>query len=223
MKAILDIIIMFFKKMLLGPVPINPQDPQMTPMQRLQFEYMSRGYIWDDEINVFGGRDPKDQNLDIWNDIIGIALPKTGEIFIYEGTTDPGKYWTEQGGFNPDKKGVAHLCLGQYRRAYEVGMHADHLALRQVGMVKLWRDKNRDYVNNDNIVIEGNGFGINIHGGWNSKIVHNTSAGCQVIRSMLDQSAFMDKVMSTNYYKNNPKELFDYTLFNLSDIKGALK
>jgi hypothetical protein len=88
--------------------------------------------------------------------------------------------------------------------------------LQQIGnKVTVWRDKNRNHVNDDDIVQSGY-FGINLHHGFNSKKVGKNSAGCQVIQSRDKFMLFMDNCVKSKLKK------FDYLLVNINDIDEIL-
>ena len=133
---------------------------------------------FDDEFHLIF-KDDRNQ----WNDV-SLAC-----------TTDPGLYWLH----NPMRSaGTAILKAGQYRGAYEIGLHRGRYpALVQRKPVKVFRDRNRnDVLDMDpNTEIEGL-FGINIHhaGFGDSHRVEKWSAGCTVIQSITSWEILMSIV-----------------------------
>jgi hypothetical protein len=199
--------------------------PIQTPYEYLQSLYKQYGATWN-EVNIFGIRNEVDQDKDIFNDYIGLAI--NNEIYLYKGTCDPGKYWTEQGGANTDKSGVAHLCLGFHSGIWQVGIHLPnnpnvaHEALIQTGnTVKIWRDKNKNYTQDSNDVVQKGYFGINCH---RSNAIGATpniglwSAGCQVFSGSKNFQQFMDFIKNSQSYIQNNKYCFSYFLFDIKQI-----
>jgi hypothetical protein len=107
-------------------------------------------------------------------------------------TTNPGTYWLQ----NPmHASGTGILVPGQYRNSHSIGMHrGSYQALVQTGKLKLWLDANKDNVldHDPARVIEGKGYGINIHhAGTASTKVDKWSAGCIVFANLADFDEFM--------------------------------
>jgi hypothetical protein len=105
----------------------------------------------------------------------------------FECTTDPGTYYLN----SPLRvSGTAILAPGQYRSAYQLGLHrGQYEALVQRAPVKVFRDSNRDETL-DMLpgTLEEGMFGINIHkSGRESVVVGRWSAGCTVLAN---KSAF---------------------------------
>jgi len=185
-------------------------------------KYTSKGNKWDD-VNIFGIRNEDDQDRDIFNDYIGIAT--NGKVYIYQGSTDPGKYWTQVGGYNKDGKGVAHLCHGYCRNVYQVGIHGSgsfaHEAMVQTGNeVKVWRDVNNNYTYDNGDTLEIGYLGINIHSTLRDDVVKvgQYSAGCQIIKNYTDHKKFMEIIKGSDKYKNNNKACFSYYLFTIFEM-----
>lgn len=110
-------------------------------------------------------------------------------VWSWPVTTDPGTYWVE----NPGRvAGVAVLKAGQYRGAWQLGLHkGEKPALVQVKPVTVWRDNNRNALR-DTTVTETGLFGINIHrAGLSSTQVDKWSAGCQVFQKDADFEEFL--------------------------------
>lgn len=134
----------------------------------------------------------------------------------YYATTDAGKFYLE----NPIvKQGCALLKEGQYRGAYQIGMHkGQYEALVQRKPVTVYRDNNRDTVLDLGSPTETGIFGINIHKGSDFQTnytVDKWSAGCQVIQNVSDFHEVMRLCRhSANLYGNT----FTYTLLNEKDF-----
>jgi hypothetical protein len=196
-----------------------------TPYECIRSLYKQYGAIWD-EINIFGIRNEAGQNQDIFNDYIGLAID--GRVYIYKGTCDPGKYWTEQGGCCEDKQGVAHLCLGFHSKIWQVGVHLPnnpnvaHEALIQTGnVVKIWRDENKDYDQDPTETVQVGYFGINCHRSNASGATPSIglwSAGCQVFSGPQNFLTFMDIIKNSSSYIKNNKYCFSYFLFDIKQI-----
>lgn len=100
----------------------------------------------------------------------------------FPATTDPGLYWLG----NPmNSFGTAVLKEGQYRNAFQLGLHKGYKALVQNADVTVIRDYNRDGVIDYASGREQVGrFSINLHRAsrFNESInVDRWSAGCQVL------------------------------------------
>lgn len=169
--------------------------------------------------NVFGIRN-NDCNVDnMFDDKIGIIYTDDlgkEQLFITNGTTQPGKYYMQ----HPiNQKGSAIIVPGQYKKSHIIGLHFGYPALVQAGTLKVYRDKDLDLVYNydDKTICDSNGDGINIHhAGSDSKFVDNFSAGCQVISNLSKWYEFFGIVShSRELYGNS----FTYTLFLLKDIE----
>ena len=186
--------------------------------------YLSHGAVWD-EVNIFGLRDTSDMSRSVWNDFIGIAT--LGKVFLYRGTCDPSAYWTSVGGAATDKKGVAHICLGWYPRAYQVGYHGvsspsfKHEALLQVGKVKIWRDGNNNFRQDDSDIIQEGWFGCNIHRAsavGKEATIGRYSAGCQVVQDPDDFKEFMAVIKASAPYLRGRRHAFGYLLMSIREV-----
>lgn len=115
------------------------------------------------------------QNLpDCYNDTIAAF---GAEWQLFPASVDPGQTYTDR---PLDADGCAHLCNGRYE--YRVGEHRGHVALVQVGAVRVWRDRDKEHVQDPHELVETGEFGINIHAGGTQISVGPNSAGCQVIQ-----------------------------------------
>lgn len=127
-----------------------------------------------------------------FNDLrIVIIFENSVPVFAgkWEGTTEPGKYWTQ----NPmNEKGAARIAFGHYS-AWQLGMHHSHEAWVQTGgAVTVHRDLNEDF-NRDNDELDTGYFGINQHWGYDfpKNDLGRSSAGCLVGRSTQGHKEFM--------------------------------
>ena len=126
------------------------------------------------------------------------------QITSWDGTTEPGKYFTE----NPidNVPGAARIAFGQYK-SWTVGIHrrgrrGAHEALVQERFVSVYRDLNKDYQRKNDKLYTGI-FGINQHWGYD-KPKHNlgsSSAGCLVGRTMTGHREFMRLIKQDARYQ----------------------
>jgi len=178
-------------------------------MRKLGYRFFTSG---DYNLNIIGIRN-KTLNTNTFNDEIHIIYKVNGKWVDdrYPITTEPG-YRLLKTPLN--NKGCAILVPGQYNSCYQLGLHkGQYTALVQRGLVRVYRDNNRDQIVdlNPKTIDEGY-FGINIHkAGVDSKIVDNWSGGCQVFKRKSDFDKFIAvcKKSSANYGNK-----FTYTLLN---------
>jgi hypothetical protein len=127
------------------------------------------------------------------------------ELVTWEGTTEPGRYWTE----NPmNPTGAARTAFGQYK-SWSVGTHlagrpGGHEALVQVDDVTVYRDKDKNYLRDGDKRYTGL-FGINQHWGYDlpKNNLGQSSAGCLVGRTKDGHREFMRLLKSDARYKAN--------------------
>lgn len=125
-----------------------------------------------------------DNKIDYYND--SVIIIKNQDMKCYEATVDPGKYWIE----NPmEKGGAARLEKGVYK--YKPGTHRGKKAFNQSSKVKVMRDVNQDGIFSHEPINSGY-FGINIHWTYNLEKVGKNSAGCIVIKSLVDGKPWKD-------------------------------
>jgi hypothetical protein len=133
--------------------------------------------------------------------------------YIFPATTDPGTYWLK----NPmTPQGTAILAPGQYKEAYQIGLHREkYYALVQRMPVKVLRDYDRNAILDfSNGTPETGMFGINIHhasGNGTTKTVDSYSAGCQVFANTNDFNLFMQLCERHKQLYGNT---FTYTLID---------
>jgi hypothetical protein len=134
-------------------------------------------------------------------------------------TTEPGVFYQK----NPlSKLGAAVLVPGQYKKAYQLGLHqgrSNHPALVQTGnKVKVYRDNDRDGIAEETGVIEEGFFGINIHrasAAGSTASIGRHSAGCQVFQKIQDQKELLQLC---EQFKALTGNRFTYTLLREKEL-----
>ena len=202
----------------------------MYKIEQIKKAVKTKGYVWFEDsknkgydVNIVGIRNSETKNkvTNRFDDKITISYKCDGEwqFHCFDCTTDPGTHWVEQ---VMNKKGVAILKPGQYRRSHKLRLHAGkYLALGQQNNVIVYRDDNRD----DNYDLDESKtdtglFGINIHratgrAGKKSSQIDKWSAGCQVIADNDDWHCFLDICQQAREIWGNN---FTYTLIESIDI-----
>ena len=178
------------------------------------FAYFDNG---DYNLNIVGVRNSVTGKVitNWFDDLLTVSYKLRGEQMYHQWpiTTDPGL----KGAITYDNpKGVARLVPGQYRGAYQLGLHRGrYKALVQRKPVTVWRDSDRDK-EYDELRTDNGLFGINIHkAGRDSVIVDNWSHGCQVFKRSAEYDEFIKLCeFSRELYGNS----FTYTLLNSNDI-----
>ncbi|HOO52478.1 MAG TPA: hypothetical protein PLK94_14470 [Alphaproteobacteria bacterium] len=175
--------------------------------------YMRRG-VEIGPFNLFGIRYSENQKADVFNDIIGCIAD--GILYYFDGTTDPGRRATEN-----RSNGAAHLCLGYHPDIWHIGIHgkknpafAHEAFVQTAGPVTIWRDKNRNYEQDDFDMIEKGYFGINLHRAsiHGSDVIGPYSEGCQV-------TSEPDSLeMLLNLAKESGEKKFSYMLFDKGEV-----
>lgn len=183
--------------------------------KRLAFFDNKKAY----NLNIIGVRSPN-REANVFDDTLFVIYRDKGLrwcLRAYPITTDAGTYWLR----NPMRTtGTALLKEGQYRGAYEIGLHrGKSKALVQCKQVEVYRDNNKDSVLDlKENTVESGFFGINIHKSnpYTSSIkVEKWSAGCQVFANPFDFKDFLalcDK--GSTAFGNS----FTYTLINAKDL-----
>ena len=178
----------------------------------------SKGYAFfedgDYNVNIIGIR-KNEEVSNLFDDVVVLVYKVDGveTVQYFPFTTDPGRGPM----LNPITKGRAILVPGQYRGAYQLGMHkGKELALVQRKPVTVYRDKTGDLtLDYDNP--ESGMFGINIH--WSSKTgtskqVDNWSEGCQVGTGAENRELFLSILEKSKEIYGN---YFTYTLLEERD------
>jgi hypothetical protein len=168
---------------------------------------------WNDDITIVGIRDPSDQDKDIFNDKLLLVL--NSQIYSVKGTTDPGKYWTDNAKKEWGVAGVAHLMEGWYPNVWTIGPHMGEEALVQYGnAVTVWRDVDKNYLFDPDIdQVQTGYFGINFHyTKGDPENIGRWSAGCQVVKIRSDWEAVLEMVKDTGV------KWISYLLINKEDL-----
>jgi len=190
-------------------IPNNLTDI-ISPLDAMKKIYQDWGAEWG-RVNIMGIRN--DSNPGEWNDSIIVNIDK--KIWKYEATVDPSVYYTNK---PLNKKGTAHLCLGFHKNMWILGMHrGKYTALVQRGgKCKIWRDKNKNFKDDDNIV-EYKYSAINLHHGYSKRgKIGLHSAGCQVIRNKSEFEDFIRNIKKTVVQK------FSYLLIPIQNCSVVL-
>jgi hypothetical protein len=154
-----------------------------------------------------------------WNDrrlVIEIPNDTPKIVGNWLATTEPGRTYTDNP-LNPD--GAFRIAFGQYR-AWQFGRHGrtQYPALVQVSTVFGHRDGNRDGRRTGDLLVSGDGFGINQHHGWDMEFVNEASAGCLVGQSIEGHEEFMAILRSDRRYKLNPRYTFYTTILAADEL-----
>jgi len=197
----------------------------MYTRQQIEAAVKNKKYAWFDsnkdyDVNIVGVRNSSTGNAvtNRFDDVLTVSYKVNGawQYHVWNCTTDPGITHTTQRLLTP--KGVARLVPGQYRGAYQIGLHqGKYEALVQRGPVKVFRDANKDMKFDTQVIDEGL-FGINIHRSSPtgvSTLVDGWSAGCQVFASIGDFRRFMQLMKKAEAIFGNK---FSYTLIESKDI-----
>ena len=181
------------------------------------------GYTIDkrpNKLNIIGVRNSKATSQDKFDDLLAyFTYDNNGKLVgrVVSGTTDPSTSFLK----SPiNLKGAAILKSGQYKDAYQLGLHRNkYEALVQRKPVTVIRDNDRNALINYLAPTQTGLYGINIHkstkGKNNEDIIGLDSAGCQVFRNIRDFEDMMQLArISRNKYGNN----FTYTLLDDRDL-----
>lgn len=173
-------------------------------------------------LNIIGVRNllQGDKQNNDFNDALVCIYKDQNYVWIkqiWECTTDPGITYLK----SPiNYKGCGILVPGQYKGVYQIGLHqGKYEALVQRGVLKVYRDNNRDNVLDfdPNTIEEGSNFGVNIHkAGSDSKIINNWSALCQVFKKEDNFDEFMKLCKKARELYGNK---FTYTLVTTDDLR----
>ena len=193
-------------------------------LEQIKKAVESKGYTWfnDDnnknfDVNIVGIRNSSTGNqvTNLFDDWITISYKENGEwkLHIWEATTDPGKKAMLE---YHNSAGVARLVEGQYKGSHTIRLHqGKYEALGQQKPMKVYRDKDKDMVYDEEVSQSGV-YGINIHkAGANSTYVENWSEGCQVFKKAEDFEKFMSICRKAKDIHGNS---FTYTLIESNDI-----
>ena len=185
-----------------------------------------------DEVNIFGIRREGTTSLDdVFDDILGLNI--NGNLFLFRGTTDPGKAFTIDPFTVDGVTGAAHVVPGYYPNLWQIGLHGDkanpfsHEALIQWGnKITVERDTDRSGTIEETEPVQTGYYGIDFHRAHPVSavdIVGRYSAGCQVMRNPDEFAFFMNLVKNSKKYKRNSSARFSYLLMTQSDMPEAFE
>ena len=143
------------------------------------------------------------------------GIPKMAGI--WEATTEPSRYWTE----NPmSEGGAARIAFGQYKSWVMGDYHGDN-ALIQGADITIYRDPQKLY-KRYGPTYTGE-FGIHQHHGYNypKNDEGRSSAGCLVGRLNDGHEEFMSLVRTDARYKANPNYKFLAAILPAEALSGA--
>lgn len=195
-----------------GPVKPLPAESEKHDLgSRVMRTMKALQYPWFEDQNIVSieGMDPNgvpNGNRPNAFDDIKMVLDGNGRIIAgpYEGTTQPGRYWTE----HPMASGGAFIIALGYQEIWNPGDYHDLIVWRQAedSTIMGFRDPNMTFKRIGNPVQHGN-IGIHHHGGYNlpRDNISNAAAGCQVIRLTTMQAEFMRITMQCPRYLANKK------------------
>lgn len=166
---------------------------------------------------IVGLRNEDNPKQDMFNDHIIIA--HDGKVDVYMATTDPGVYYT----LRPlNKEGAAHLCHGFHKNGWMLGEHKGKPGLVQYGnKVTVWRDKNKNHIQDPGEVVESGYFGINFHRqGDDDDLIERASAGCQVFRYEDDLEEFLS--ICAGYDTGFRRKRFSYLVVPREELRWVL-
>jgi hypothetical protein len=191
--------------------------------EQIESAVKSKGYKYfengDFNVNIIGIRNstPSKKVTNKFDDWLSIGYKENGQwkYFIYAATTDPGKAPMAEGN---NGRGTARVVPGQYPGSHMIGLHqGKYEALRQKGLIKLYRDADKDMEYDEDKIMDSTGDGINIHkAGQDSTWIDHWSHGCQVFKKVKDFDAFMKICKQSAKLHGNS---FTYTLIESKDIK----
>ncbi|MET0599335.1 MAG: hypothetical protein ABWZ57_15880 [Mesorhizobium sp.] len=221
---------------LIGPTIVLPEIKPRGDWFDKVIAYMNRHAYWicrhAGAVNIvyLEGVDSNGTvNLDqpnVFNDLrMAFTIDDSGTPVVsdWEGTTEPGIFWT----MNPmSPRGAARIAFGQYK-AWAVGVHlkgkaSGHEALVQVAEVTVHRDLNKDFKRLSDRTETGL-FGINQHWGYDAPKddLGNTSAGCLVGRTKKGHREFMAMVKSDPRFLASPSYKFVAAVLPGDEVLGA--
>jgi len=185
---------------------------ELTPNLKMRELFTDFGGRWK-LVNILGIRN--DSNPGKWNDLIIVCI--NDKIGVFEATVDPSRYFT----FNPlVPEGCAHLPLRYYENFWIFGLHRGKYEafVHRGKKIRVWRDSNKNFIEDDNERIFYKKSGCNFHHGYSTKGnigVH--SALCQVIKSKEEFNDVLENAKQTE------QTSFDYLLIKDSSLPSELK
>lgn len=200
---------------------------KFTAEQILQ-AFKSKKYVVRDnlyQVNLFGIRNDNNES-NTFDDIVGFIYRDEKNVWNiqqYKATTDPGLFYR----LKPlNVNGTIIMVPTQHLNCYKIGLHRGYKAIQQIAPMSYVRDNNKNKILDFLYRVAGVKIikevaATNIHHAsktGESTNVDNWSAGCQVLANVFDFNAFISFIeTSVNKHKN--PNLFNYSLFELKDIK----
>jgi hypothetical protein len=165
------------------------------------------------KLNIIGVRNSAATSQDKFDDLLAYFIyDDNGNLKgkVVPGTTDPSTSFLK----SPiNIKGAAVLKSGQYKDAYQLGLHrGQYEALVQAKPVTVIRDDDRNAFINYFAPTQTGLYGINIHKSTrknNQDIIGSDSAGCQVFRNIPD---FMDMMTLAKISRKKLHKNIHYTI-----------
>jgi hypothetical protein len=197
----------------------------MYTREQINAAVLSKGYKWfedENKLNIVSVRNsaPGTKVTNVFDDTLTLSFKKDGvwQYYSWVITTDPGTKAVKE---YHNANGVAILVPGQYIDSHTIRLHqGKYEAVCQAGVVKVFRDKNKDMkFDMDPKTIVSGVFGINIHRSnptTESTFVENWSEGCSVFKRVKDFNEFMKICNSVKAACGNK---FTYTLLTSADVK----
>lgn len=174
------------------------------------------------------GMDPdgeKNQNIpNQFNDarfLIGVSGGAPKVVDAWDGSTEPGRVFTEHPLADARAKGAARVKFGQYY-SWTVGFHhsdPNHEALVQIGDITVCRDLNKDYQREGDHEETGV-FAINQHWGYDLPVsdMQNSGAGCLIGRTRAGHRKFMSQIKNDARYRASRGYRFTTTILPASAV-----
>jgi hypothetical protein len=91
-------------------------------------------------------------------------------------------------------------------------------ALVQCAGVSGYRDGNKDGLRTGDVLVTGDGYGINQHHGWGMQFVDESSAGCLVSQSIEAHEKFIALLKTDRRYQANPQYIFYTTVLDATKL-----
>lgn len=225
---------------LLGTAPATAQQPQVPSSpsvvgRRIIATMQAKGYVIDPVLNIVGvsgmnlDGTTNDNRLGPWNDLIVVAKPNGDVMHIARGTTEPDPHFVQK---TINRLGAAFLAFGQYRDAYQIGIHSGlsgssnaHEALIQVAPIMVNRDSNGNGIRDAKDLVLSQGpreAGLNWHRASPDgplPAISRYSAGCVVTNDPREFRHFLQVIKSHPGYQQNRLYRYTVTLLNGQEVK----
>lgn len=126
-------------------------------------------------------------------------------------TTEPSKYYTE---VNPHAGGAANLIWGHH--LYKQGRHRGRPALVSAsGIDRIWRDRDRDFIQDVGERVFSIRAGIHIHSGSKAEEIGGYSAGCIAVKGGEDGEPWQ---FLLSKIRKHPSKLYNLILWSGADL-----